>query len=50
MGVDVADCREVAKLIGVKIFTSEILAYQELGISARQGLLSVGLSLIIYKF
>mgnify|MGYP001557022515 CR=1 FL=1 len=42
MGVDVSDCREVAKLLGIKIFTSEVLAYQELGRSVAAGLLNVG--------
>ena len=38
MGVDIDDCREVAKLVGIKIFTSEVLAYQELGKSTAAGL------------
>lgn len=41
MGVDINDCREVSKLVGIKIFTSEVLAYQELGRSVAAGLLSV---------
>jgi pyrimidine nucleoside transport protein len=41
MGVDTSDCREVAKLLGIKIFTSEVLAYQELGRSVAAGMLNV---------
>lgn len=44
MGVHPGEAREVAKLVGIKVFTSEMLAYQELGksiindlsVSARQ--------------
>ena len=42
VGVDAPECREAAKLIGIKIFATEILAYQELGKSVTRGLLSVG--------
>ncbi|ELU12189.1 hypothetical protein CAPTEDRAFT_123339 [Capitella teleta] len=35
IGIEVPYCREVAKLIGIKVFTSEILAYQELGQSLK---------------
>ena len=31
IGVEVKYCRDVAKLLGVKIFTSELLAFQDLG-------------------
>ena len=41
MGVDWEDSREMAKLIGIKVFTSEIIAYQELGRSIDAGRLSV---------
>jgi len=41
MGVDWDDAREVGRLVGVKVFTSEILAFQELGESIRAGNLSV---------
>jgi len=32
MGVEIADCRKVAQLIGVKTFLNEFIAYQELGL------------------
>ena len=41
IGVEIKDCREVAKFIGIKIFTTEILAYQELGAATRAGTISV---------
>ena len=31
IGIDVKYCRDVAKLLGIKVFTSELLAFQELG-------------------
>ena len=43
IGVDWDDCREVGKLIGIKIFTSELLAFQELGESIQNERLSVSL-------
>ncbi|ESO98542.1 hypothetical protein LOTGIDRAFT_142755, partial [Lottia gigantea] len=30
MGVEIADCRQVAKLVGVKTFTNEFIAYERL--------------------
>ena len=41
MGVDVDDCDEVGTLIGIKLFTTEILAYQELGTMVRSETISV---------
>ena len=41
MGVDVDDCSEVGKLIGIKLFTTEILAFQELGVLVRSEVISV---------
>jgi len=38
MGVPPNEAREVAKLVGIKVFTSEMLAYQELGVSINAGL------------
>jgi len=38
MGVPPDEAREVSKLIGIKIFTSELLAYDELGDSITAGL------------
>ncbi len=38
MGVEWSESREVAKLVGLKVFTSEMLAYQELGVSIEAGL------------
>jgi len=38
MGVHPNEAREVAKLVGIKVFTSEMLAYQELGVSISAGL------------
>lgn len=32
MGVEWADCREVAKLIGLKTVLNEMVAYTELGV------------------
>ena len=32
MGVDVADCRSVAQLIGTKTMLNEFIAYSELGV------------------
>ena len=32
MGVDIADCRTVAGLIGTKTFLNEFIAYEELGV------------------
>jgi pyrimidine nucleoside transport protein len=40
VGIEVGDCQEVAKLLGLKVFATEILAYQELGKSVDAGLLS----------
>lgn len=48
MGIDVNDCREVSKLIGIKVFTSELLAYQQLGRSTAAGLLSVSVIFSTY--
>ena len=31
MGVDIADCREVARLIGTKLVLTDIVGYMELG-------------------
>ena len=45
MGIELAECQEVAKLIGLKVFTSEMLAYQELGVSISKGLVSVSITL-----
>ena len=41
IGVDLDDCLEVARIISVKVFTTEIIAFQELGISAKAELMSV---------
>jgi pyrimidine nucleoside transport protein len=41
IGIDTDECQEAAKLIGLKIFATEVLAYQELGKSTDAGLLSV---------
>lgn len=41
IGIDVNECQEAAKLMGIKIFATEVLAYQELGKSVAAGLLSV---------
>jgi len=41
IGIDTNECREAAKLLGIKIFATEILAYQELGRSVDAGLLSL---------
>lgn len=30
MGVDVADCRQIANLLGIKIFANELIAYEQL--------------------
>ena len=38
MGIEIGECKEVAKLLGMKVFMSEILAYQELGVSINNGL------------
>ena len=48
MGVDVDDCDEVGTLIGIKLFTTEILAYQELGTMVRSETISVRNSFIFY--
>jgi len=47
IGIDANECREAAKLIGIKIFATELLAYQELGRSVDQGLLSVRINYFI---
>ena len=49
MGVDWADCREVGRLIGIKVFTSEILGFQELGKSIRDGNLSVSICYMLFR-
>ena len=49
MGVDWADCREVGRLIGIKVFTSEILGFQELGKSIRDGNLSVSKCYMLFR-
>ena len=41
MGVDLADARESAMLVGLKVFASEVFAFQRLGASVRAGKLSV---------
>ena len=45
MGVDIEDCKSVSKLIGMKIFVNEFVAYSELGkaIKFRESLISNGL-------
>jgi len=48
MGVEVSECREVAKLIGTKVFTSEMLAYQKLGGSIANGLSPRSASIATY--
>jgi pyrimidine nucleoside transport protein len=40
IGIDINECQEAAKLIGLKIFATELLAYQELGKSADAGRLN----------
>jgi len=45
IGIDLDECQEAAKLIGYKIFATEILAYQELGKSANVGKLNVSLTI-----
>lgn len=41
VGVEYSACQEAAKLIGMKLFATELLAYQELGKSVAAGRLSV---------
>jgi len=41
IGIDIDECQEAAKLIGLKIFATELLAYQELGKSVDAGRLNV---------
>ena len=41
IGIDTDECQESAKLIGLKVFATEVLAYQELGKSVDAGLLNV---------
>ena len=41
MGVDPPEAREVARLVGLKVFATELLAFEELGVSIRAGTLSV---------
>ncbi len=41
MGVDPSEAQEVAKLLGYKVFATELLAFEELGNSIRSGALSV---------
>src|SRR6218665_2576345 len=41
IGIEYNDCQEAAKLMGIKLFTTEVFAYQELGKSDAAGLLSV---------
>jgi len=48
MGVSPGESREVAKLVGIKVFTSEMLAYQELGNSITNGLSERGASIATY--
>jgi len=48
MGVSLDEGREVAKLVGIKVFTSEMLAYQELGNSITNGLSERGASIATY--
>ena len=43
MGVDWEDAGRVASLLGTKIFVNEFLAYGDLGILIKKGLLSVSL-------
>ena len=43
IGIDTDECQESAKLIGLKVFATEVLAYQELGKSVDAGLLNVRL-------
>ena len=38
MGVDPSEAQEVGKLVGLKVFATELLAFQELGVSIRSGL------------
>ena len=49
MGIEIGECQEVAKLVGLKVFTSEMLAYQELGVSISKGLISVSNSLFWFN-
>jgi len=41
VGIDYSECQEAAKLIGIKLFATEVLAYQELGRSVSAGRLNV---------
>ena len=50
IGVEIADCQQVAKFIGIKIFTTEILAFQELGDATRAGLISVSKPAVTFTF
>ena len=49
IGVELDDCLEVARIISVKVFTTEIIAFQELGISAKAELMSVSTWLSVSK-
>lgn len=50
IGVEWDDCREVARLLGVKIFTSELLAFQDLGVVIKEGRISVNKFQLILPF
>ena len=41
MGVDPPEAREVGRLVGLKVFATELLAFEELGVSIREGIISV---------
>ena len=47
IGVEIGQCREIAKVIGLKIFTTEIYAYQVLGQLYDQGIIDVS-CLVLY--
>ncbi|KAJ8026184.1 Solute carrier family 28 member 3 [Holothuria leucospilota] len=47
MGVDFQDCREVARLVGLKTFVNEFLAYEELSTLIRNRVNGIGPSLSI---
>ena len=50
MGVPIADCFQVASLLGTKIIVNEFAAYAKLGVLVREGLLSEPRSITIATY
>ena len=50
IGIEVNQCRQIAKVIGLKVLTTEVYSYQRLGQLYDDGLIDVCYSILVYKY